>query len=276
MNKMMEVFPERAYDVGIAEEHAVTFSSGLASGGMIPFCNIYSTFMQRAYDQLIHDVALQGNKVIFCLDRAGLVGEDGATHQGAFDLSYLRSIPDIAVCSPMDEAQLRHQMYSAYKTWPISVAIRYPRGQGSMVDWRQPMQEIPFGKGRELQRGSLLTYLSIGPIGVNVAKVVAQLRSEGIDVGHIDMVFAKPLDEELLEDLLARCPNVVTVEEASICGGLGSAVAEFILDRGYTARLKRLGIPDRFISHGTPSQQRLDCGLDDASIREAGEQLINR
>lgn len=276
MNKMMEVFPERAYDVGIAEEHAVTFSSGLASGGMIPFCNIYSTFMQRAYDQLIHDVALQGNKVIFCLDRAGLVGEDGATHQGAFDLSYLRSIPDIAVCSPMDEAQLRHQMYSAYKTWPISVAIRYPRGQGSMVDWRQPMQEIPFGKGRELQRGSLLTYLSIGPIGVNVAKVVAQLRSEGIDVGHIDMVFAKPLDEELLENLLARCPNVVTVEEASICGGLGSAVAEFILDRGYTARLKRLGIPDRFISHGTPSQQRLDCGLDDASIREAGEQLINR
>ncbi|MDO4691949.1 MAG: 1-deoxy-D-xylulose-5-phosphate synthase [Porphyromonadaceae bacterium] len=276
MNKMMEAFPDRAYDVGIAEEHAVTFSSGLASGGMIPFCNIYSTFMQRAYDQMIHDVALQGNKVIFCLDRAGLVGEDGATHQGAFDLSYLRSIPDIAVCSPMDEAQLRHQMYSAYKTWPISVAIRYPRGQGSLVDWRQPMQEIPFGKGRELQRGSQVTYLSIGPIGVSVAKIVAQLRSEGVDAGHIDMVFAKPLDEELLEDLLGRCTNIVTVEEATICGGLGSAVAEFILDGGHIARLKRLGIPDRFISHGTPSQQRLDCGLDDASIREAAEQLINR
>lgn len=275
MNKLMQAFPERAYDVGIAEEHAVTFSSGLASGGLIPFCNIYSTFMQRAYDQLIHDVALQGNKVIFCLDRAGLVGEDGATHQGAFDLAYLRSIPGMAVCSPMDEVQLRHQMYSAYKDWPSTVAIRYPRGQGSVIDWRQPMQSIPWGKGRELERGTAVTYLSIGPIGVEVASVVADLRAEGIDAGHVDMVFAKPIDEALLAEVLARCGRIITVEEASIQGGLGSAIAEYILDRGLEGiRLKRLAIPDRFISHATPSQQRADCGLDQGSIRRAALDLI--
>lgn len=262
MNKLMRAFPDRAYDVGIAEEHAVTFSSGLASAGMIPFCNIYSTFMQRAYDQLIHDVALQGNKVIFCLDRAGLVGEDGATHQGAFDLAYIRTIPNLAVCSPMDEVQLRHQMYSAYKTWQGSVAIRYPRGCGSVVDWRVPMQVVPFGKGRKLRQGDDLIFLSIGPIGVDVARVVERLCAEGHSVGHIDMVFAKPIDTELLGEAMQSCSRFITVEEGTLIGGLGSAVGEYIMDRGLSVSLRRLGIPDEFVPHGTPQEQRTFCGLD--------------
>lgn len=262
MNKLMRAFPDRAYDVGIAEEHAVTFSSGLASAGMIPFCNIYSTFMQRAYDQLIHDVALQGNKVIFCLDRAGLVGEDGATHQGAFDLAYVRTIPNLAVCSPMDEVQLRHQMYSAYKHWQGSVAIRYPRGYGSVVDWRVPMQEIPFGKGRKLREGSDLVFLTIGPIGVDAGQVAERLCREGYLVGHIDMVFAKPLDTELLGEAIEGCHRFITVEEGTLIGGLGSAVAEYIVDRGLLVSLRRIGIPDEFVPHGTPREQRAFCGLD--------------
>lgn len=274
MNKLMQAFPDRTYDVGIAEEHAVTFSSGLASAGLIPFCNIYSTFMQRAYDQLIHDVALQGNKVIFCLDRAGLVGEDGATHQGAFDLAYVRTIPNLAICSPMDEIQLRHQMYSAYKTWQGSVAIRYPRGSGSVVDWRVPMQEIPFGKGRKLRAGSDLVFLTIGPIGVEVAKIVERLCAEGLSVGQVDMVFAKPIDTDLLAEVMLQCNRFITVEEGTLVGGLGSAVAEYIMDRALPIRLKRLGLPDEFVPHGTPSEQRAFCGLDAESIYVAARSLM--
>lgn len=276
MNKLMETFPDRAYDVGIAEEHAVTFSSGLASAGLIPFCNIYSTFMQRAYDQLIHDVALQGNKVIFCLDRAGLVGEDGATHQGAFDLAYFRTIPNMAICSPMDEVQLRHQMYSAYKTWQGSVAIRYPRGCGSVVDWRVPMQEIPFGRGRTLRSGRDLTFLTIGPIGVAVAAVADRLQAVGYSVGHIDMVFAKPIDTALIDEAMQTCGRFVTVEEGTLTGGLGSAVAEYITDGGHAVQLRRLGLPDEFVPHGSPAEQRAYCGLDAESIYAAALSLMGR
>lgn len=274
MNKLMEVFPNRAYDVGIAEGHAVTFSSGLACEGLIPFCNIYSSFMQRAYDQLIHDVALQGTKVIFCLDRAGLVGEDGATHHGAFDIAYLRSIPHIAVCAPMDEIQLRHQMYSAYKDWGQSVAIRYPRGNGSVVDWRVPMQSIPFGKGRVLSKGAKVCLLSLGTIGVEVASVVESFRAEGITLGHVDMVFAKPLDEELLHQLAKEYDSFVTVEEGTLVGGLGSAVGDFLLDNGYTTRLKRLGMPDDFVPHATPTEQRAMCGIGAEQIRAVVQALL--
>lgn len=274
MNKLMQAYPDRAYDVGIAEEHAVTFASGLACEGLIPFCNIYSTFMQRAYDQLIHDVALQGSRVIFCLDRAGLVGEDGATHQGAFDIAYLRSIPGMAVCSPMDEVQLRHQMYSAYKDWDRTIAIRYPRGAGSVVDWRQPMQSIPWGKGRVLREGQHLCLLTLGPIGVEVAQVVARLAEEGIELGHIDMVFAKPLDEELLHELCQKYDKLLSVEEGTIVGGMGSAIGDFILEHQYPVSLKRLGLPDEFIPHATPKEQREMCGLGTEQIYTLCKQLV--
>lgn len=274
MNKLMQAYPDRAYDVGIAEEHAVTFASGLACEGLIPFCNIYSTFMQRAYDQLIHDVALQGSRVIFCLDRAGLVGEDGATHQGAFDIAYLRSIPGMAVCSPMDEVQLRHQMYSAYKDWDRTIAIRYPRGAGSVVDWRQPMQSIPWGKGRVLREGQHLCLLTLGPIGVEVAQVVARLAEEGIELGHIDMVFAKPLDEELLHELCQKYDKLLSVEEGTIVGGMGSAIGDFILEHQYPVSLKRLGLPDEFIPHATPREQREMCGLGTEQIYALCKQLV--
>lgn len=274
MNMLMQAYPDRAYDVGIAEEHAVTFASGLACEGLIPFCNIYSSFMQRAYDQLIHDVALQGTKVIFCLDRAGLVGEDGATHQGAFDLAYLRSIPGMAICSPMDEIQLRHQMYSAYKDWEGAIAIRYPRGAGSVIDWRQPMQSIAFGKGRILSVGKKLCILTIGPIGVNVQSVRERLIQEGVHIGHIDMVFAKPLDEELLHQVCKDYEAIITVEEGTLAGGMGSAVADFILDNGYNIRLKRLGIPDTFVPHATPLEQREMCGLSEEQIYECCKQTL--
>lgn len=273
MNMLMKTFPSRAYDVGIAEEHAVTFASGLATQGLIPFCNIYSTFMQRAYDQLIHDVALQGTKVIFCLDRAGLVGEDGATHQGAFDIAYLRTIPGMSVCSPFDEIQLRHLMYSAYKSWEGAIAIRYPRGNGSVIDWQQPMELLPYGKGRVLNEGNKVCILSLGPIGVNAQKIVEQLHEEGISVGHVDMIFAKPLDEELLDQVFSKYPSIITLEESSLIGGMGSAVSNYALDHGYNNKIHRLGIPDQFIPHASPQEQRAMCGLDDESIYRIAKSL---
>lgn len=275
MNKLMNAFPNRSYDVGIAEEHAVTFSSGLASEGLIPFCNIYSSFMQRAYDQLIHDVALQGSKVIFCLDRAGLVGEDGATHQGAFDIAYLRSIPRMSICSPMDEVQLRHLMYSAYNKWEGAIAIRYPRGNGSIINWRQPMEQIEFGKGRVLTEGEKICILSLGPIGVAVQEIIQQLKSENINVGHIDMIFAKPIDSELLKKTLEKYPAIITIEEGTLIGGFGSAIADYILDNGYLTQIKRLGIPDQFIPHGTPLEQRKICGIDNESIYKITKNLYS-
>lgn len=275
MNKLMATYPDRAYDVGIAEEHAVTFASGLACEGMIPYCNIYSSFMQRAYDQLIHDVALQGSKVIFCLDRAGLVGEDGATHQGAYDLAYMRTIPGMAICSPMDEVQLRHLMYSAYKDWTQTVAIRYPRGNGSVVNWRQPMQSLPWGKGRILRCGEALCVLTIGPIGVSVAQILERLSAEGISLTHIDMIFAKPLDEELLHEMARSHSSFLSIEEGTLQGGMGSAIGDFLLDHGYSVRLRRLGIPDSFIPHATPSEQRAMCGLAPEQIEQTIRDLLS-
>lgn len=274
MTFMMEKYPKRSFDVGIAEEHAVTFSSGLAAEGFIPVCNIYSTFMQRAYDQLIHDVALTESHVVFCLDRAGLVGEDGATHQGAFDIAYLRTIPSMTVCSPYDEVQLRHLMYSAAFDWVGPVAIRYPRGAGSVVEWQQPMQSYPHGRARVLSEGSSLAILSLGPIGVSAAHVVERLQAEGYSVAHIDLVFAKPLDEACLRAVFASTQKILTIEEGCLNGGVGSAILQLAMQEDYTGRIKTLGLPDEFIPHGTPQEQKLYCGLDEESIYQAAKRLL--
>ncbi len=276
MNILMSKMPERVYDVGIAEGHAVTFSSGLATSGLIPFCNIYSTFMQRAYDQLIHDVALQESKVIFCLDRAGLVGEDGATHNGAFDIAYLRTIPNMTITAPMNEIELRNLMYTAYKEWTGATTIRYPRGKGEIADWHQNFEIVPYGKARLLQDSQELFFLSLGTIGVSVAKVVQRLRAEGIDAGHIDMVFAKPLDTEILNTIAERGAKIITVEEGTLCGGFGSAIAEYLLDNNYRNPLKRLGFPDEFIPHGTPEEQKNFCKIDSESIYQAGIEMWHK
>ncbi len=270
MNILMSEMPDRTFDVGIAEGHAVTFSSGLATAGLIPFCNIYSTFMQRAYDQIIHDVALQNSKVIFCLDRAGLVGEDGATHHGTLDIAYMRSIPSMSIVAPFDEIQLRNQMYSAYKSWTGSTVIRYPRGKGENPDWKKDFELIPYGKGRVLEESRYVYFLSFGTIGTTVAKVVKSLRSKGLDVGHVDMVFAKPIDYDLLNRLIKDQVSFITVEEGTLNGGIGSAVAEYLLDNKYSNRLIRLGIPDQFIPHGTPNEQKVFCQIDEDSIYKAG------
>ena len=274
MTFMMEKYPKRSFDVGIAEEHAVTFSSGLAAEGFIPVCNIYSTFMQRAYDQLIHDVALTESHVVFCLDRAGLVGEDGATHQGAFDIAYLRTIPSMTVCSPYDEVQLRHLMYSAAFDWVGPVAIRYPRGAGSVVEWQQPMQSYPHGRARVLSEGSSLAILSLGPIGVSASHVVERLQAEGYSVAHIDLVFAKPLDEACLRAVIASTQKILTIEEGCLNGGVGSAILQLAMQEDYAGRIKTLGLPDEFIPHGTPQEQKLYCGLDEESIYQAAKRLL--
>ena len=274
MTFMMEKYPKRSFDVGIAEEHAVTFSSGLAAEGFIPVCNIYSTFMQRAYDQLIHDVALTESHVVFCLDRAGLVGEDGATHQGAFDIAYLRTIPSMTVCSPYDEVQLRHLMYSAAFDWVGPVAIRYPRGAGSVVGWQQPMQSYPHGRARVLSEGSSLAILSLGPIGVSASHVVERLQAEGYSVAHIDLVFAKPLDEACLRAVFASTQKILTIEEGCLNGGVGSAILQLAMQEDYAGRIKTLGLPDEFIPHGTPQEQKLYCGLDEESIYQAAKRLL--
>ena len=274
MTFMMEKYPKRSFDVGIAEEHAVTFSSGLAAEGFIPVCNIYSTFMQRAYDQLIHDVALTESHVVFCLDRAGLVGEDGATHQGAFDIAYLRTIPSMTVCSPYDEVQLRHLMYSAAFDWVGPVAIRYPRGAGSVVEWQQPMQSYPYGRARMLSEGSSLAILSLGPIGVSASHVVERLQAEGYSVAHIDLVFAKPLDEACLRAVFASTQKILTIEEGCLNGGVGSAILQLAMQEDYAGRIKTLGLPDEFIPHGTPQEQKLYCGLDEESIHQAAKRLL--
>ena len=274
MTFMMEKYPKRSFDVGIAEEHAVTFSSGLAAEGFIPVCNIYSTFMQRAYDQLIHDVALTESHVVFCLDRAGLVGEDGATHQGAFDIAYLRTIPSMTVCSPYDEVQLRHLMYSAAFDWVGPVAIRYPRGAGSVVEWQQPMQSYPHGRARVLSEGSSLAILSLGPIGVSASHVVERLQAEGYSVAHIDLVFAKPLDEACLRAVFASTQKILTIEEGCLNGGVGSAILQLAMQEDYAGRIRTLGLPDEFIPHGTPQEQKLYCGLDEESIYQAAKRLL--
>jgi 1-deoxy-D-xylulose-5-phosphate synthase len=276
LNLMMAEMPDRAFDVGIAEQHAVTFSAGLAIAGMMPFCNIYSSFMQRAYDQVIHDVALQKLNVVFCLDRAGLVGADGATHHGVYDLAFLRSVPNLVVASPMDELELRNLMYTAQLPGQGPFAIRYPRGVGSLVDWQQPFEALPVGKGRCLRKGSGVAVLSIGPLGAKIARVCAQLAEAGMNAGHYDVRFVKPLDEDLLHEVFQTYTKVLTVEDGTIVGGLGSAVAEFMADHNYQGvELRRMGVPDRFVDHGTQMELFREVGLDMEHIRRTLEQLFS-
>ncbi len=269
LNLMMEKMPDRVFDVGIAEQHAVTFSAGLATQGMIPFCNIYSTFMQRAYDQLIHDVALQKLPVILCLDRGGLVGEDGATHHGAFDLSYLRSVPNMIVSAPMNEKELRNLMYTAQLKDHGAFSIRYPRGRGVIPDWKTPFCEIEIGKGRIITEGEDLAIISIGHVGNSVIKACEKLQKENINIGHFDMRFLKPIDEQLLHQVLKKYKKIITVEDGTIIGGLGSAVLEFMADNNYHLSIKRLGIPDQFIEQGSIEELSKECGFDADGIYEA-------
>lgn len=275
LNIMMEEMPHRAFDVGIAEQHAVTFSAGLAISGLVPFCNIYSSFMQRAFDQVIHDVALQNLNVVFCLDRGGLVGADGATHHGAYDLAFMRTVPNMVVASPMDEAELRNLMYTAQLPDKGPFSIRYPRGIGSNIEWRTPFVEIPVGTGRKLKDGEHLAILSIGPIGVKIRRICDDLQKEGLLIAHYDMRFVKPLDEALLHEVFSRYKLVMTVEDGTLVGGMGSAVAEFMVDNGYNNNIiKRMGIPDRFIEHGTQTELFKECGLDMENIRNTIRVMI--
>ncbi len=265
--EMQKVMPHRVFDVGIAEQHAVTFSAGLASNGILPFCNIYSTFMQRAFDQVIHDVALQNYKVVFCLDRGGLVGADGATHHGAFDLSYMRLIPNLVISAPRNEIELRNLMYSAQlPKHQFPWVIRYPRGRGELIDWKKPFEEIEQGKGVELRKGERIAVLSIGAIGREASKAAKTLARDKISIGHYDMRFVKPLDEELLLRIAKEYEYIITLEDNSIIGGFGSAVSEFLSAKQLTNKLFTLGIPDRFIEHGTQAELYKLCRYDHKEI----------
>ncbi|WP_163322484.1 1-deoxy-D-xylulose-5-phosphate synthase [Draconibacterium mangrovi] len=277
MNKMIEQMPDRAFDVGIAEQHAVTFSAGLAAQGMVPFCNIYSTFMQRAYDQVIHDVAIQKLPVIFCLDRGGLVGEDGPTHHGVFDIAYMRSVPNMIVSAPMDEIELRNLMYTAQLeeiNQPFS--IRYPRGCGIIADWQKEFEKIEIGKGRKLNDGSDIAVLSIGKSGIFAQRAVKILANSDISVAHYDMRFVKPLDTEMLTEIMQNFDQVVTIEDGSIQGGFGSAILEFMAENGFTNKIKILGIPDKFIEHGTPEELYHECGIDTQGIVKTVRELVGK
>ena len=265
---MMREMPKRTFDVGIAEGHAVTFAGGLAKEGLIPFCNIYSSFAQRAFDNIIHDVALCRLHVVFCFDRAGLVGQDGATHHGVFDLAALRPVPNLTISSPMDEHELRCLMYTAQLPDKGPFVIRYPRGRGVLTDWRCPFQEVPVGRGRKLSDGGDIAVLSLGPLGNVVAKVVRELREEGKSVAHYDMRFLKPIDEDILQEVGTTCRRIVTVEDGVIQGGLGSAVIEYMADHNLHPEVIRLGLPDHFVEHGTPDELYHLVGLDAETIKQ--------
>jgi 1-deoxy-D-xylulose-5-phosphate synthase len=272
---MMKEMPERTFDVGIAEQHAVTFSAGLATQGLIPFCNIYSSFIQRAYDQVIHDVALQNLHVVFCLDRGGLVGSDGATHHGFFDLAFMRSIPNIIVSAPMDAVELRNIMYTAQLdkiNGPFS--IRYPRGSGMIADWQKPFTEIPVGKARLLSEGDDIAVLSIGHPGNDVAEVSKKLAGESIFVTHWDMRFAAPLDTDALHSVFKKFKKIITVEDGILKGGFGSAIIEFMCDNHYTAEVRRLGIPDYFVEQGTQEELCHECGFDSLGIERTIREMV--
>ena len=273
MTYMMEKYPRRTFDVGIAEEHAVTFSGGLAKEGLIPYCNIYSSFMQRAFDEVIHDVAIQNLHVVFCLDRAGLVGEDGATHHGAFDLAYMRCIPNMTIASPIDEHYLRHLMFTAQKA-DGCFTIRYPRGRGSQVDWQCPMQLLETGKGRRLADGTDIALVAIGPIGKIAQKAVEKVRAQGLSAALYDMIFLKPIDTEILHEIGRKYKHVITLEDGTVNGGLGSAVMEFMAENGYTPRIKRIGLPDRFVEHGSVAELYALCGMDEESIAAAISECV--
>jgi 1-deoxy-D-xylulose-5-phosphate synthase len=262
---MMEAFPKRAFDVGIAEQHAVTLSAGMATQGMVVFCNIYSTFLQRAYDQVIHDVALQNLPVIFCLDRAGLVGEDGATHQGVFDLAYLRCIPNMIVYAPLNEIALRNILYTAQLGLDHPISIRYPRGRGQITDWQKPYEKIEIGTANCLKNGTKIAVLSSGTIGNNVTLALTKI-SHSEKIAHYDFAFVKPLDENLLHTIFARFESIITIEDGVISGGFGSAILEFASKKNYTKNIKTLGIPDQFIEQGTVSELQSYCGIDVKSL----------
>lgn len=267
---MMEKMPDRAFDVGICEQHAVTVSAGMATQGMKVFCNIYSSFMQRAYDMVIHDVAIQKLPVIFCLDRAGLVGEDGPTHHGCYDIAYMRCIPNMIVSAPMNEAELRNLMYTAQlDSNELPFVIRYPRGQGVMPEWKSKMTEIRIGTGRKLKEGREIAVLSIGHIGNFAASAIRDIKSEGIDAGHYDMRFVKPIDEDMLHEVFSRYNKVITVEDGTVVGGFGSAVLEFMNAHGYKADVKIMGIPDRLVEHGSPKELYAEIGIDANGIADA-------
>lgn len=275
MNIMMKEMPERAYDVGIAEQHAVTFSAGLATQGLIPFCNIYSSFMQRAYDQVVHDVCIQNLPVNFCLDRAGFAGADGPTHHGAYDIAYFRCIPNMIVAAPMNEQELRNLMFTAQlPRTEQAFSIRYPRGQGVMPNWRTPFEKIEIGKGRMIQDGEDVAILSFGHIGNYVVDACEVLSKKGISVAHFDLRFAKPLDAELLHTVFTRFSKVITIEDGCIQGGVGSAVLEFMADHQYSAQVKRLGIPDRIVEHGEQIELHQECGMDMEGIVAAVQTLL--
>jgi 1-deoxy-D-xylulose-5-phosphate synthase len=268
MNIMMKEMPERTFDVGIAEGHAVTFSGGMAKDGLLPFCNIYSAFAQRAFDNIIHDVALLNLNVVFCFDRAGLVGEDGPTHHGAFDLTSLRPIPNLTICSPMDEHELRRLMYTAQLPDKGPFVIRYPRGGGELHEWRCPFEEVKVGTGRKLHDGDDVAVLTIGPMGNNAMRAIEQLGSEA-SVAMYDMRFLKPIDEDILEEVGKKFKRIITVENGAIRGGLGSAVLEWMNDHGYTPKVKRLGLPDNFVEHGTVKELQHIVGIDEEGIKKA-------
>jgi 1-deoxy-D-xylulose-5-phosphate synthase len=274
MNIMMKAMPDRAFDVGIAEQHAVTFSAGLATQGLIPFCNIYSTFMQRAYDQVVHDVCLQNLPVVLCLDRAGFAGADGPTHHGAYDIAYFRCIPNLVVSAPMNEEELRNLMYSgSLHKGPYS--IRYPRGAGVMPEWRTPFEQIPVGQGRIVKEGEEVAVLSIGHIGNYVVEACETLEKEGLNPAHYDMRFVKPLDGELLHEIFGKFQKVITVEDGCLMGGFGSAVIEWMTDHGYQNQVKRLGIPDEIIQHGEQIELHRDCGFDPEGIARTVRNFSN-
>ena len=266
LNIMMKAMPDRSFDVGIAEQHAVTFSAGLATQGLVPFCNIYSSFMQRAYDQVIHDVALQNLNVVFCLDRAGFAGADGATHHGAYDMAYMRCVPNMIVAAPMNESELRNMMFTAQQEDMGPFSIRYPRGKGVMTEWKTVMKPMKVGTGRKITTGEDIAILSIGHPGNFAQDAIKELEGMGASVAHYDMRFVKPLDESLLHEIFSKFDKVITVEDGAIMGGMGSAILEFMADQGYSSKVKRLGIPDEYIHHGTQEQLFAEAGYDAKGI----------
>ena len=275
LSLMMQEMPERTYDVGIAEGHAATFAGGLAKEGMQPFCNIYSAFSQRAYDNIIHDVALLDLPVVFCLDRAGLVGEDGPTHHGAFDLAALRPIPNVTIASPYDEHELRRLMYTAQLPGKGTFVIRYPRGRGELLDWQCPLEEVPVGKGRTIKEGTDLAVISLGPIGKDATRAIAEAeRTLGCSIAHYDLRFLKPLDEEMLSEIGSKFSKVITIEDGVKAGGMGSAVLEYFSDKDTVPHLVRLGLPDSFVPHGSVAEERRLVGLDNDSIVQTISSLL--
>ena len=275
LNIMMKAMPNRAFDVGIAEQHAVTFSAGLATQGLIPFCNIYSSFMQRAYDSVIHDVAIQNLPVVLCLDRGGLVGADGPTHHGVYDLAFMRCVPNLIVAAPLNEAELRNLMYTAQlKETNAPFVIRYPRGQGVMVEWKTPMKKVKIGKGQRLKNGDDIAILSIGHIGNLALEASEILDNQGIHAAVYDMRFVKPLDEVLLHEVFGKFKKVITIEDGCIKGGMGSAILEFMAENDYQAQVKMLGVPDKFIEHGSQNELYKECGYDVDSIVATAESMV--